>query len=153
MVTIESFLAAGGGRLVPVGAFEGPLRDGDHVEGAIRLVVDGTEVLDPGLVDYVDQLWAYIGSPAADAVATGDAQVYFPGQPIRFRLTRTRPGRILLALDMGTPGHVRTAEADEAELLRALAVNGAAFFEAMTRLNPGHGGSYQRAVDRLNALR
>lgn len=69
-----------------VESFVGPIKDPDYIEGAIELVIDGTELLTTRMWDYVDQLWAYILDGAAKVAEGKNASTFFPDQPIELKL-------------------------------------------------------------------
>jgi len=149
MIEITSYLRAPDGRFTPVAEATTPPPDPRSVEGAIDLAIDGRPILDTGLWDYVDELWAYI-SDMVLALGSGDeASTYFPDQPVRLAFRRHGRGRVLVTLSMA--GETRTASADEAELVAALRAQGSAFFTRMQELVPANSSGYVDALGRLTS--
>ncbi|MES4901018.1 MULTISPECIES: hypothetical protein [unclassified Streptomyces] len=144
MVEIETFLRDPAGGFVRAEACHTPPPDLDYIEGAIRLSVDGLELIGLGEWDYVDQLWCYIAEMVPRFCSTGHAETYFPDQPIGLSFQKTG-SRVLVTVKSG--GEVRKASASSADLLNSLKAAGLSFFEKMSELAPGH--SYAEARQEL----
>ncbi|GAA5075520.1 hypothetical protein [Streptomyces similanensis] len=146
MVEIETFLRAPDGGFVRVEACHGPPPDPDYIEGAIRLSVDGRELIGLREWDYVDQLWCYVAEMASRLRSTGRAETYFPDQPIRLSFQESG-SRVVVTVKSG--GEVKKAIASSADLLNSLRTAGLSFFDKMSELVPGL--SYAEARKRLSA--
>ncbi|MGW0828637.1 hypothetical protein [Streptomyces sp. NPDC002845] len=146
MVEIETFLKGVDGGFVQVEACRTSPPDLDYIEGAIRLVVDGVEIIGLKQWDYVDQLWCYIAEMVAQLRSSDYAETYFPDQPIKLSF-RVAGSRVLVSADVGEG--VRRVNASSAEFLTAVKLAGLSFFEKMSELAPG--SSYDEAQQQLSA--
>src|SRR5579872_1274763 len=81
MLTIKSLIKIDD-KLVPIDEFEGPVVDPDYIEGAIDLTIDHKPILRRELVDYVDQLWAYLVDGLGEVVAGREFSTGYPDMPI-----------------------------------------------------------------------
>lgn len=135
MVEVESFLKGNDGKFVPIEDCKNPPSDSNYIEGFIRLVVDGREVMGADEWDLVDQLWAYIAELAYRLGETTTVRTTFPDQPLEFSMSR-QGDRILV-----TCGD-RKASADASELLGAFRVGGIQFFDHIDRLLPSKAFRY-----------
>ena len=146
MIEIDTFLRDADGGFVPAASCTAAPPDPDYVEGAIRLAVDGREIIGLEEWDYVDQLWAYIADMVTQLNSSGHAETYFPDQPIKLSFQATG-SRVLVAAKVGT--ETKRASAPTEEFVRALKKAGLAFFGKMNELAPG--SSYDEAVRELSA--
>ncbi|MDC0771504.1 hypothetical protein [Streptomyces sp. HD] len=146
MVEIETFLKGADGTFVQVEACRTPPPDLDYIEGAIRLTVDGSEVIGTEEWDYVDQLWCYIAEMVTKTQSSGYAETYFPDQPIKLSFQVTG-SRVSVAAKIGD--EVKTANAPYEEFLKAVKAAGATFFAKMSELAPSN--SYIEAQRGLSA--
>ncbi|MFC5746924.1 hypothetical protein [Actinomadura rugatobispora] len=147
MIEIKSYLQTRDGRLVEIGAASETLRDERYIDGALEMTVNGVRIIDVAMWDYIDQLWAYICTMAADLQATGEASTGFPDQALKLSFERQGRNRVLVTLT-GTNVH-RAASAAEDELVAALREAGSAFFTELARVLPHDGGSYAGALATL----
>lgn len=100
------------GKFIPIDEFSGQISDKNYIEGAISVTLDGTELLDISLWDYIDQLWAYLVDGIC-AVAAGESySCYFPDQPIRieFEIIGGDQVKIFVGAGGGRTGVVRREE-------------------------------------------
>jgi hypothetical protein len=150
MIEIISYLRSPDGVFTRVDdVFVAP-EDPRYVEGAIELSINGKSILDTAIWDYVDQLWAYISDMVLALESHGQAETYFPDQPIKLSFVRQGKGRVLVTLAFN--GETTVASADESELVMALRDRGSAFFRKMTDLLPMNGDGYADALGRLADL-
>ncbi|MGP4052498.1 hypothetical protein [Streptomyces sp. 2A115] len=145
MLEIETFLKGADGGFVQVEACRTPPPDLDYIEGAIRLSVDGLEIIGTEEWDYVDQLWCYIAEMVTKVQSSGYAETYFPDQPIKLSL-RVTGIRVLVSADVGEG--VRRVNASSADFLAAVKSAGLSFFEKMSELAPD--SLYAEAQQRLS---
>ncbi|PSM44113.1 hypothetical protein C6Y14_07070 [Streptomyces dioscori] len=146
MIEIDTFLRGADGGFVPVASCTSAPADLDYVEGAIRLTVDGQEVIGLEEWDYVDQLWAYIADMVTQLHSSGHAQTHFPDQPIKLSFETTGT-RVLVTVKAGA--ETKRASAPAEEFVRALKKAGLVFFGKMNELAPGV--SHHEAVRALSA--
>lgn len=148
MISVVSYLRTADGEFVPVPEATVPPPDDMYIEGAIHLTVNGVDVLDTSLWDYVDQLWAYIAT-MVDGLAKSDrVSTYFPDQPIEFAIERV--GRRMARVSTDASKGKRTSVVEEDRLLSALRTAGLEFFDAMSRLVPANAAGYRLSVQKLS---
>ncbi|MFI5674771.1 hypothetical protein [Streptomyces cellulosae] len=145
MVEIETFLKGADGGFVQVEACRTPPPDLDYIEGAIRLSVDGLEIIGTEEWDYVDQLWCYIAEMVTKMQSSGYAETYFPDQPIKLSFRAAGP-RVLVTAKIGE--ETKTVNASSADFLEAVKAAGLIFFRKMSDLVPAN--SYAEAQQELS---
>ncbi|MFC9430774.1 hypothetical protein [Streptomyces sp. NPDC056987] len=145
MVEIETFLKGADGGFVQVEACRTSPPNFDYIEGAIRLSVDGLEIIGTEEWDYVDQLWCYIAEMVTKMQSSGYAETYFPDQPIKLSF-RAAASRVLVTAKIGE--ETKTANASSADFLEAVKAAGMIFFRKMSELVPAN--SYAEAQQELS---
>jgi hypothetical protein len=145
VVEIETFLKGADGEFVQVEACRAPPPDLDYIEGAIRLSVDGLEIIGIEEWDYVDQLWCYIAKMVTKMQSSGYAETYFPDQPIKLSF-RAVGSRVSVTAKIGE--ETKTANASSADFLEAVKAAGMIFFRRMSELVPAN--SYAEAQQELS---
>ncbi|MFF4735064.1 hypothetical protein ACFY2W_04060 [Streptomyces sp. NPDC001262] len=139
MVEIETFLRHPDGRFSPVGSCQTPPGDPDYIEGAIRLVIDGMEILGVEEWDYVDQFWCYIAHMVAQLASESYAETYLPDQPIKLSFRRVNSNILVVLKD---DEETKKASTPAVEFLAAVRSAGLSFFDKMSQLSPN---SYEDA--------
>mgnify|MGYP001329641035 CR=1 FL=1 len=146
MFLINSFLRTPSGEFVQVEACEDRPADSDYVEGAIEIVVDGVEIVGKREWDYVDQLWSYMADMVETLRSHGNADTYYPDQPIRLEFAQ-EGSRVVIASQDGE--RVRRGSVDHVEFDRVVGAAGRVFFERMTELLPDNAKAYASAQSKL----
>lgn len=77
MIVVRSYLGTPDTSFTDIVDAEHAPADPFYVDGAIELTIDDVEILDQGLWDLVDQLWAYICAMAQELVEKGYAPRIF----------------------------------------------------------------------------
>jgi len=150
MVTVKSFLKAGED-LVPVEEFSGPIADEYYIEGAIELSVDNRPILTRAMVDYVDQLWAYLTTGLDDVVAGREFSTYYPDMPLQIVL-QPLGNRVKIMTRSRSGKYDADASAALDDLVQALTSGGKLFFESLRPFAPSHRATYDRNIADLAAL-
>ncbi|MGW2787716.1 hypothetical protein ACWC3X_42125 [Streptomyces populi] len=145
MVEIETFLKVAGDGFVQVEACRTPPPDLDYIEGAIRLSVEGLEIIGTEEWDYVDQLWCYVAEMVTKMQSSGYAETYFPDQPIKLSF-RVAGSRVLVTAKIGK--EIKTGNASSTDFLKAIKAAGTIFFRKMSELAPAN--SYAEAQRELS---
>jgi hypothetical protein len=140
MITIRTWMKADNG-LITVEQFNGPIADENYIEGAIELSVEGKPILTREMVDYVDQLWAYLIRGLGEIGAGREFSTYYPDMPFEVVL-RPRDGRVTITIDPSGGGATACVAIDE--LCAAMATAGTLFFERLRSLAPGNQAMYSR---------
>ncbi|MFE5538153.1 hypothetical protein [Streptomyces sp. NPDC056492] len=142
MIEIETYLRGSDGEFVQVDACITPPADVDYVEGAVRIAIDGVEIIGIGEWDYVDQLWAYVASMIPQLSAAGHASTYFPDQPIELSFRR-QGSQVLVSVKSGNV--VRKVSVSTSDFVASLRGAGVAFFDRMSELLPENMQSYSES--------
>ncbi|MEU3464448.1 hypothetical protein ABZ721_31405 [Streptomyces sp. NPDC006733] len=145
MVEVETFLRSADGEFVRVEESRIPPLDNDYIEGAIRLVINGLEVIGIEEWDYVDQLWCYIAEMVTKMQSSGYAETYFPDQPIKLSL-QAAGSRVLVTAKSGE--EIKVASTSSVEFVDAIKAAGVVFFSEMSELVPDN--SYAEAQRELS---
>jgi hypothetical protein len=149
VIEVVSYLRNSAGQFSQLDVATGRPGDPRHIEGAIELTINGVQILDTFVWDYVDQLWAYISDMIVALGERGEASTYFPDQPIRLSFRKQGLSRVLVTLELDASTR-RVASINESELVNALRVGGLAFFRKMSELVPENRAGYEPSVARLN---
>lgn len=150
MVIVKSFLKAGDD-LVPVEEFTGSIADEDYIEGAIELSVDNKPILTRAMVDYVDQLWAYLTTGLDEVMAGREFSTYYPDMPLQVVL-QPQGNRVKIMTRSRSGKYDADALAALGDLVRALTSEGKLFFESLRTFAPSHRTMYDRNIVDLVAL-
>ncbi|MFE2228283.1 hypothetical protein [Streptomyces kronopolitis] len=145
MVEIETYLKVANGGFVKVVTCRTPPPDLDYIEGAIRLSVDGLEIIGTEEWDYIDQPWCHIAEMVTKMQSSGYAETYFPDQPIKLSF-RSTGSRVLVTVKSGEK--FKTANASSVDFLAAVKAAGVIFFKKMSELAPAN--SYAAAQRELS---
>jgi hypothetical protein len=148
MVTIQSLLKVADD-LVPVEEFAGPIVDKDYIEGAIVLSVGHTPILTRDMVDYVDQLWAYLIRGLEEVVAGREFSTFYPDMPLEIVL-RPQGDRVVIMVDPREGGAEASVAIDE--LCTAMASAGTLFFERLRPFLPSDQALCDQYIARLAGL-
>ncbi|MFD7831141.1 hypothetical protein [Kitasatospora sp. NPDC059803] len=140
MIEIETFLKTADGEFVKVESCHTPPPDLDYIEGAIRISVDGIDIIGLRECDYVDQLWCYVAEMAAKLNLPGRVETYFPDQPIKLSF-EVKGARVLVSAHIGK--ETRRANVSLIELRDQVKAAGIAFFGKMSEIAPAN--SYAEA--------
>jgi hypothetical protein len=149
MVTIKSFIKAND-TLVPIEEFTGPILDEDYIEGAIEMSIDGQPVLTREMIDYVDQLWAYLARGIGEVVAGHEFSTNYPDMPLKIVLQpQGEHVKVLIRSRSGKRDTDVSTSLDE--LLRAMTIEGKVFFETLRSYAPSNLGAYDLSIADLAA--
>ncbi|WP_312689886.1 hypothetical protein [Kosakonia sp.] len=147
MIEVQSFIKSEQG-FVDVFAYDGTITDSDYIDGALLLRINGVELINQSMWDYVDQLWAYFTSGLL-ALAKGDVfETCFPDQPVTVRFTPLRE-QVLVSVDCH--GEVK-AVVDKAEFIGEMATQAHRFFARMATLKGIDRHAYDHEIRQLAAL-
>lgn len=150
MVVVRSLIKVAN-KLLPVEEFVGTIVDDHYVEGAIELTIDRKPILRREMIDYVDQLWAYLIDGVSEVVAGREFATGYPGMPIDI-VFRPRGGRVTIALSSSSHKWDADASISVADLVSSLVPAGILFFERLRPLVPSHRAMYDRCIADLTQL-
>jgi hypothetical protein len=148
MVTIRSWVKANDA-LVPVEQLTCRIPDENYIEGAIELSVGQKPILTREMIDYVDQLWAYLIRGLGEVVAGREFSTFYPDMPLEVVL-RPQDGRVTILVDPQGRGAEASAAIDDLRV--AMATAGTLFFERMRLLAPSNEAIYARYLSELAVL-
>ncbi|AMO46700.1 Hypothetical protein AKI40_0272 [Enterobacter sp. FY-07] len=147
MIEVQSFIKSEQG-FVDVFAFEGTITDPDYIDGALLLRINGVELINQAMWDYVDQLWAYFTSGLLALAEENAFETCFPDQPITVRFTPLRD-QVLISVDCH--GEVK-AVVGKGEFIREMATQARRFFERIVTLKGIDRHAYDNEIHQLAAL-
>ena len=132
MIGVQSLLRTPDGAFVPVLEADPGDLDEYYLAGAIDLEINGTQIIDTEMWDYVDQLWAYICTMLQDLRSSGTSRTYFPDQPIELKFERLPSSLVLVSIEAGDD--IRKVSVDEEGLVERLGCAAKEFFQDMNSL-------------------
>lgn len=93
MVEVKSYLGSinvqSGKNFVLVDEYTGVIKDMKHIDGAIKLIIDGKTIIDQKQWDLVDQLWAYILNGIEQVLSGKKYTSSFPGSSVNLGFNPT----------------------------------------------------------------
>ena len=104
--------------------------DLDYIKGSIYLKYGDKIVLDFKLLDYIDQLWAYILNMLEELMSSGCAEMLFPDQPVKIKLKNISKENIVMILEENT---CSSWTLPKNEFISTLLNAGEAFFKDITK--------------------
>ena len=143
-VEIRSFMKVDGD-LIPIEEFQGPIIDRLYIEGAIEMSVGRQTLLSRDMVDYIDQLWAYLVEGLGEVMVGREFSTCYPDMPLTIVL---RPQGDRVAIKVGSRAEVSVMRN---ELCRALVSAGTVFFERLRRFE-SVGDRYLRILAELTTV-
>ncbi|MDF8265187.1 hypothetical protein [Luteipulveratus flavus] len=145
MIDVETLVTRDG---VAFSAIDEPFDYGSewlYVNGAIRLIADGTTLLDESLWDEVGQLWSTIGDSLDGLESSKQTFMELPGQPVDVVFERDGADVVIRVL----VDPIREARVDLMELYRALGQAGTMFWARMKTAFPRDEARFDEEIERL----
>lgn len=125
--------------------------DFDYFEGAIYFSYNQQIILDFRHWDLIDQLWAYFINLIDNYYnSNGNAETFFPDQPVKIEFKRISDKLILLSIQEQKVFNIVLPEKD---LFLAILDNGEQFFEKTAEYNPQEKARYKFAIEGIKELR
>lgn len=148
-VSVSSHLRLPDGTFKPV-ANATRVEDCDYVKGAIRLVVDGTELFSLDLWDDINWLWPFVINAMEDCRNSGSGQRYFPSQPLLFEATSLGSGdQVRLSVSGGEI--LRSVVVGGSDIYAAVAHAALDFFSSLERLCPAAWAAHRRNAEAVES--
>lgn len=89
MITVNTYIKTKCG-FFDIHDFTEDIEDYNYIEGALELTINGINLLDKSMWDYIDQLWSYIADGVI-CISNDEAfEIYYPDQPIKISFTPER---------------------------------------------------------------
>jgi hypothetical protein len=117
--------------------------DSDYVEGAIELTINGVELVNKSMWDYVDQLWAYIIQGVNSLTKGEKFSTYFPDQPIELVFNPLNDYNVEVIVHCGGTKRVVISKR---ELIDALRVSGKNFLLHLSNIAPENKDTYAEMI-------
>lgn len=125
--------------------------DFDYFEGVIYFSYNQQIILDFRHWDLIDQLWAYFINLIDNYyISNGNAEIFFPDQPVKIEFKRISDKLILLSIYGQKVFNIVLPEKD---LFLAILDNGEQFFEKTAEYNPHEKARYKFAIEGIKKLR
>lgn len=148
MIHVESWLKIADD-LVSVQEFSGPVADQDYVEGAIELTILHKPMLTRDMIDYVDQLWAYLIRGLGEVLVGNEFSTYYPDMPIQI-IFRPQGRDVTVIVDPQEWNRIASAPLDT--LVGAMASAGTVFFNKLRQYAPNTRARCDRHISHLATL-
>lgn len=152
-IIIESYLRKEDGEFLPIQSWIDPIPDHDYLEGALKLIINGTPIMTLTMWDYIDELWAYIINALQKFTLDDSVHIYFPDQPIKLDMKRTPPNMILVSISSRSGKFDNSAWTHEGNFVHQLLDAGEKFFTKMNKLDPTGQGQYENDIERIEEVR
>ncbi|MBI9051170.1 MAG: hypothetical protein JEZ00_17235 [Anaerolineaceae bacterium] len=123
--------------------------DTDYFEGVIYIKFNDIVIMDYRYWDVVDSLWAYLLNLMIEFNEKGDAEVYFPDQPILIKLSSINKDLVLFSIKNFEDKKLSLPKRD---FFNAILDNGESFFESMQEYF-GSYRDYNYQLEKINKLR
>lgn len=78
--------------------FDGVIADSNYIEGGLVLTINGVELINLEMWDYIDQLWAYISTGLKAVSENKEFETNFPDQPIKVKFKPIRQDILLTVI-------------------------------------------------------
>lgn len=128
--------------------FEGVVDDPNYIEGGLILNVNGVELINLEMWDYVDQLWAYISTGLKFVAEDKEFETNFPDQPIKMKFKPIRQ-ELLLSVDCHTK---RKVVVEKDTFVNDMAKYALTFFERLSNLKGVDKNNYDYEIKLLKDL-
>ncbi len=115
----------------------------DYLEGVLYLEYNGSVFMDFTHWDIIDQLWAYMLNLIEDYIKTEKAEVYFPDQPIKLKLSKVSKTLVLFSI---VSNELIQLTLPKQEFFQSIVEAGEVFFTKLQEY-------FERALDYSNELR
>ncbi|ELY4323842.1 hypothetical protein QL189_19810 [Cronobacter turicensis] len=126
--------------------FTGPVKDPDYIDGALELSVNGVNLIDNSICDYIDDLWSYLAE-GLSIVSKGQAfKTYFPDQPIEVNLV---PDNNTILVSVNCDAEVKLS-VNKHDFLITMAEHAKKFFEHLKLIVPSSDKSSNLSISYLN---
>ena len=102
--------------------------DPKYIDGVICIKYNDIAIMDYRYWDTVDDLWTYLLNLLGDYLENGEAQIYFPDQPILLRLSSINKDLVLFSIQNFDD---KKLSLPKREFFTAILDYGEAFFESM----------------------
>lgn len=142
MISIESFIKSKD-KFVNIKKYNGAV-NGDYVDGAISLIINGVELIDLSMWDDVVDLWCYILNGVEEISNKRDFECGFPDQPIILNLQQKR-NMVLFSVKAIKENRVLV---EREEFIYRLCLHMELFFSKISRTS----NRYEREITRVKKL-
>lgn len=148
MIFIKSYLR-NKKKFIPFEEYENGINDSEYIEGAIELTINGVELINVDMWDYIDQLWAYIVNGLLEVSNGNDFKTYFPDQPIEMSFECLYGDIIKLTLMCNEETSVVVSKKS---LINAIKEHLYQFFNVLSIKAPINADMYNELIDDLNSI-
>ncbi|AXW98434.2 hypothetical protein [Cronobacter sakazakii] len=126
--------------------FTGPVKDPDYIDGALELSVNGVNLIDKSMYDYIDDLWSYLAEGLSIVSKGQTFKTYFPDQPIEVNLV---PVKNIILVSVNCHSEVKVS-VNKDDFLIAMAEHAKKFFEHLKLILPSSDKSSDLSISYLN---
>lgn len=148
MIFVQSYLKNKDNFIV-YDEFDSKVDDSDYIQGAIELKINGVEIINKSMFDYIDQLWAYIADGLVDVSQRKEFYTYFPDQPIKFSINYLHGDIIKVSLicDNEVNGII-----DKNIFIKSISSHIKSFMMKMKYIAPNNIDIYEDIINKLDSI-
>jgi len=121
-----------------------------YIEGAIIIYYYDKKIMDFDLWDLIDQLWSYIVSTIKMAILNGEAETYFPDQPVKIIIKDLRKSILFqIQVQNRIMSHVLPRDEFLQEILKAAKL----FFQEMINYDNEFYKRYKFELEEIESIK
>ncbi|EYU13172.1 hypothetical protein [Photorhabdus aegyptia] len=129
--------------------YDGKIKNVDYIDGALELTINGKNLIDKTMYDYIDDLWSYLSEGLSLLYDNKEFKCYFPDQPIEVRFIPSKGDRVVVSVNC----HSETKTSiDRKEFLISMRDHAIKFFEKLEELSPRTVGTRKAAMQYLEKI-
>lgn len=121
--------------------------DFDYLDGAILIRYNDEIIMDSTLWDLIDQLWSYILNLIQEFINTGEAETFFPDQPVKIKLKKITKSTVLFSV------YNNSWQFDTNSFIKSLLDGAEVFFDKMAIYNINEENYYKDELLRIMLLK
>lgn len=145
MIEIRTYIKSGD-EFYDVFTFEGPLDDVDYIDGALELTINGVNLINKEMYDYIDQLWAYISEGLVNLFNGKSYKVFFPDQPIEIEFLPIKNDGVLISI------YNNKIFYNKNDFLNVMSKHAKSFFERLILIEPSLSPSCSNIIKDLEGI-
>ncbi|PHM21990.1 hypothetical protein [Xenorhabdus ehlersii] len=130
--------------------YDGDIKRIDYIDGALELTINGINLIDKSMYDYIDDLWSYLSEGLALLYDNKEFKCYFPDQPIEVKFIPSKGNRVLVSVNCHS--EVKTS-VDKNYFLIAMRDHAKKFFKRLEYLKPSSMGECKAAMKYLEVIK
>lgn len=145
MITVNTYIKTKCG-FFEIHDFTEDIEDYNYIEGALELTINGINLLDKSMWDYIDQLWSYIADGVI-CISNDEAfEIYYPDQPIKISFIPEK-GYVFVSVVCHSEKSIRV---DKKEFICVMSKSAIDFFDYLSKKNEVFNFRYNELISKLD---